>query len=492
MPYKSIVRLLEYCNIETIPLDIGKIKKILSAEFSLSDNGVISIDGFDYTLNDAFTEMEHPDFPMRLEYHYQIWEYNTLLYCLEKHTVDFRNTRSWNVLAEDPEFVRFVSPYFAEAFDIIMRRYLNPLSLGDAGEWMKRFFLIDNAEDEDIATKSLRSYLTGFIHRIKNVNGKTFVSISSELGDWITQPCYILINNLPNSLYKVKDELTRALVNLTVLLQDSDKNLAYGISSFLTSFTGIDDDLRRLIFSNHEIFVGAIGRDGKKRKIFSGWWSYLLIGFIIIRIAVICSSPGKHSTENSNGESISSGYYEGLRIKYRTIDAGGIGEANRDLLNTHNLPYYFMFECTDSISPLVLNIINQNGRSQHFYLKPPSSAPVRLIVDAGDSVRIITNRHIFDLLLSNTNNPFTFAVVPVLVSDRINYYTHKFQPDSDVGRVIIDKCTTPFGQDDITLRLISRPNEQGFPQYIIRFSGADWVTYRNKDNPEPQGEPPTQ
>ncbi|MDR1682306.1 MAG: hypothetical protein LBS25_02805 [Candidatus Symbiothrix sp.] len=306
MQYQSLIRLLEHCGIHANTTDAGKNKKILAAEFSLSENGIISIDGFDYTKNDVFRELEAENAAQIIEYHHRIWNDLSLLQCLEQDIIDFRNVASWFELTADRDFVDFISPYFSESFNKIMRKYLQEMNFEEAVRCMRMNIFIADPNDENRAYSSTRTFLTATVHELKNVNEVTYTSLIPELNNWATRDAASFLNRLPDSFFDVKHDLVNALINLQVLIQNNNRNLCYQISLMLVELSNLRLDVAELIKDNHRIFENNIGKGTKEHN---AWSSYLW--FIVVAVIVLT----RFSTTCHDRSSRHKSYYQPQRVE---------------------------------------------------------------------------------------------------------------------------------------------------------------------------------
>jgi len=283
MQYQSVIRLFEYCNVEYRDnIDVGRIKKILSAEFSIASGGIISIDHFDYSKNDILEELESPDFSERLRCHQLVWKQQSLLNYLEQNIVYFSDIYKWVDLRKDADFVKFVSPYFATSFDKVMGKILNLPNFEDAKRWMNFLVFVDNPEDEDVALNSLRIFLLDTTKMLRNINSTTYVSFMKQIKPWAEQPSGLFLDKLPDSLYKIKEDLVRAWVNFTYCTNKQNKTLCYEINSELIQVSGIDQELRDVILHNQGVFAGKKSGRGS-----SGCaWGFIPVIIIVIKFII--------------------------------------------------------------------------------------------------------------------------------------------------------------------------------------------------------------
>ncbi|MDR0866808.1 MAG: hypothetical protein LBO74_18030 [Candidatus Symbiothrix sp.] len=489
MQYQSIIRLLEYCNIDSNTMDAGKIRKILSAEFAIAENGIISVDGFDYTKNDIFRELERDDFARRLEYHQLIWKNKSLLECLEKNTVDFKEVSTWFDLRWMKGFSNFISPYYAESFDKVMRKFLHPVDFGEANRWFRMFIFIDNAEDEDKALSGIRIFVSDFIRMVRNANDVTYVDIIPELEDWINQPGASFLNSFPASLYKLKDDLVSALINLIVIIQHTNKNLSYEISGLLYELTGLNQETQELIQKNHKIVeANAVGpsKGGKGGCSISGIGIGTLIYMILIILRInTCShhssTPNFDFSQYSipyEEKKITADFFEDLRTTYSLVDTTQFGEFDQEMVINRNITYYMTFERSDKAKSITIHIINNGTMPVTFYLKDAEGILFPFMISPDEKIKLSRDKNTLDLLLSNKEEiPSVIKPHPVYIFDTPQYTTHVVELKRKEGILYLDKLEDIPSKDEITMEIYSTLNEQGNAVNYLKFSNARWVSY---------------
>jgi len=250
MQYKSIIRLLKHCNIDYNAFDPVRAKKVLSAEFSITPGGIISIDGFDYTANDVFKELENPDFQRILKIHKLIWRNPELLNCLEKNEVtihpnDFFIWIYYSSYGQDVN--NFISPYFALSYSKIMGQLIKNAQFKEATRWLSMWlenkYSILNSDDRQTALNSTEIIIKDFIKLLRNINDTTYKNHLPELEKWFSQPWNLFINKLPDSLYDLKNNLLLAMLNFILIIKDTDKELAKKIHQQMVEVRNIDSGL---------------------------------------------------------------------------------------------------------------------------------------------------------------------------------------------------------------------------------------------------------
>jgi len=256
--YQSIIRILKHCDIDCRFLNVVRTKRILAAEFSIAPRGIITIDGFDYTKNDVFNELDNIDFDRRLSIHELIWRTPVLLDCLEKNEIDPAQIYQLENLYSDwhqRQVFDFISPYFAVSFAKIMSRLLKEAQFTEAASWMKMRHIMDNSNDRRTALSSTKEYLTDFTKLLRNLNDVTYKKSLSELEKFFSQPWRRFVNNLPGSFYRITNDLLSAMLNFTLIIKHIDRELCLKISRQMIEVRNIDGDLREGIVREYGGFL---------------------------------------------------------------------------------------------------------------------------------------------------------------------------------------------------------------------------------------------
>lgn len=294
MQYQSLIRLFKHTGIDYAQIDAHRTKRILTAEFAASENGIITIDGFTYTKNDVLQAFENQDIETNINHDNFIWQHKFLLDCLERNTVNIQKFAEWDKLLlklkkDETGLVNYVSPYFAVAFNNVMRKFLYPANFAHAATWMKSLALTNNTEDKITALNCTKNFIEDFVKELRNVNEVTYLEILPSLKTWSSAPSpwYKLINRLPDFMNPLKSELLVTLVNFTVVIQKRDPALCYNLSLRMVKVTGLDSDTAQIIQDNHNVFLQNQGIDDGNTKGSSGSnrktiiWTIFIILFII-------------------------------------------------------------------------------------------------------------------------------------------------------------------------------------------------------------------
>jgi hypothetical protein len=256
--YQSIIRLLQHSGIDTdTTINKPRVKKQLSAEFDFSANGFLEADGYSYTKNEVFEELDHPDFETRFIYHRRLWKNKSILRFLEEKAfnyVDFDG--ELKDFYSDINFDHFFSPYFSLSFNYSIRAFLNDHRFEDASRLLlfENFLLPDDREE---AFSSLRIYLDENIRILRNINEENYNAFRAQAAHWTYPSWAMMLNNLPDEVYDKKREIAFYLVNITVAIQKKHPKDCKNISQELTCITDLPEDLSDTIMSNHKVYKGS-------------------------------------------------------------------------------------------------------------------------------------------------------------------------------------------------------------------------------------------
>lgn len=304
MRYHSPIRFYEYCGVTVgYPAEVNptRIKKQVAAEFALAVDGIISIDGHDYNKNDILQDFDSPDWFSNLQFHQMIWDNKGLLRCIEEDKISMSEASSqWLKFSRDAAFVKFVSPYFAESFNNIMKLALSFPNFEDA-RWWFAFLVFVEPDDQEKALQSSRVFLEEALSTFKNVNASTYLNKIQIITPWSKQQWHIFINDLPDSLYYYKEDIAAALINFTFEIQNADLHLAYLISVRLSHVRGLSSELSKIIADNHAVFSNRYDRSlgntpyqtdsgsGGKPSTLATVFRVVFIVFICVRLLLFCA-----------------------------------------------------------------------------------------------------------------------------------------------------------------------------------------------------------
>lgn len=277
--YISIIRLFGHAAISTEgEINLGRVKKQLIAEFDFTKSGFIEVEGFSYSKQDVLEEIEHPQFPARLNYHKRIWEKKALLGLLENNNWDNGTPMTdLEVFLGDKDFDQFFSPYFAGPFNNISRNLLNDTRFSDLAKLFQYEDFLQPEEREE-AFRPVRIFLDENLRLLKNTVTENYSSMRPKIKHWINGSWSGFINNLPQEFYDFKCDMAILLINLTVKIQKSDKDDCKGISSQLIGMRELPENLRQTIVNNHGVYFKTGSSGGGDYR-----WVIWVI-FILIKV----------------------------------------------------------------------------------------------------------------------------------------------------------------------------------------------------------------
>ncbi len=282
--YQSVIRLFKNSHIDVdAPLQPGRIKKQLTAEFDFSATGYIEADGLSYTKSDVLEELNTPDFEKRFQYHKRIWENPAILNLLEKNAYNYFDfSEQLKNFTGDEDFDNLFSPYFSVSMNNLMRRILQN------GEWEEaaQLLVYDEfllGEDREEAYKSLRIFLDDSIRTLRNVNKENWKTFRPQLQSWLQPGWSSLLNGLPAELEDRRNDVAFHFVNITVATQKVDPRNCRKISRELTCISHLTPELSEIIYDNHKVYTGTNTASGNKSYWWIGW-----VALILIRILMKC------------------------------------------------------------------------------------------------------------------------------------------------------------------------------------------------------------
>lgn len=325
MRYQSIIRFLEYTGITVHPDEVlvpARIKKLVVAEFALQSDGIITLEDIDYTKNEIFSELEHPDFQDRMRFHYMIWQQKNLLLFLEKESVSLEEIAPWEPLMQDEDFIDFVSPYFAPAFDNVMKVLLQRKDMDNAAYWLG-FIGMVSPDDEERALLQTRLFLDDAIRLFRNLNDQSYMARKTELELWYYHDWFRFVNQLPEDMYYYAEELATEMINFTVRIEKKDKLLCFNLSKKMIHLNVVSFNLRKLIRNNHGVFEHNYEKTTLKGKVTNFRPYHIFVGiFIIIRILLWSDACNDNDDINIDGTKFTQTFIDtsggkSLRLNYQ-------------------------------------------------------------------------------------------------------------------------------------------------------------------------------
>jgi len=132
-----------------------------------------------------------------------------------------------------------------------MGRLLKEALFIDASVWLKTLNLTDYADDRETAFSSTKEYLTDFTKLLKNLNAVTYKKRLPELEKFFSQPWRRFVNSLPNSFYRINNDLLTTMYTFTLIIKDIDSDLYNKMIRQMIEVRNIDDGLREGIMKEY-------------------------------------------------------------------------------------------------------------------------------------------------------------------------------------------------------------------------------------------------
>lgn len=207
---------------------IKRAKKAVLAEIDLSDDGFYSYHGLQLTRADCervIDELEQRD---KLEFYHFIANHAALGNFLTKADENFFTAFRYESIYKLPEFVRFISPYFAAAYDSLLWK-----------AWQRKdasfgqLIAIDpivTSDDIEASYKSLRNALNGYVDNIQTLKAKVedtaqkidVTTVRDQVNVFIDKE---MLNALPPYFQELRNLIAVALRNLSVEVNNTRANL---------------------------------------------------------------------------------------------------------------------------------------------------------------------------------------------------------------------------------------------------------------------------
>ena len=238
---------------------IRRAKKVVLAEIDLSDDGFFNYHGQQLTRADcerAIDDLEQRD---KLEFYHFIANHPTLSRFLLNGDESFFTAFRHESIYKLPEFVRFISPYFATAYDSILWKAWQR----NDGSFSQLIAIEPIVTPDDIETscKTLRNAL---VRQVEDV-----LAITDEVKDTsreidinaIVARLEILmdkerLNTLPPYFQEIRNKMAIALRNLSVEINNTRINLAVAKQLHQDILTlKIDGVAKETILKDYEVLL---------------------------------------------------------------------------------------------------------------------------------------------------------------------------------------------------------------------------------------------
>lgn len=467
MQYKSLIRLLQHTGIAKDSEYLHnkqRLKKLLMAEFALEATGFITIDDFDYSKQEVLDELEHANFEQRLVFHYLIWNSMPLLTFLEKGESIIGLGAQCAAVSEDVDFVSFVSPYFAPAFNAEMKRRLAVPHFEAAFSFLPLCEMI-MLSDGEVAFSSTRNFLLDSTKLFRNINAETLLSKKDQVTPW-RGPWAEFLNKLPDEFYGLKDDLSNALINFLVEIQGADRPLTYAISKEMIKLDFLDPQDAELIRKNHLIYQenanvrsdsGSQTQENEK-----GNWRLIFVVFFLIMVYVrLIDKCNREVSSEQNNIELNNGITDSVNHIWMQDTRKEIKHSNDFIESTGYLnflsPVYMMLQESNQNKILPVKIINETG--QNIFCHYISfETMVFLEIESGKDVQIgkIDRGNTVDFVLSRDEN-YMFSMYDSI--PKLKFSKTRIPPNFTIFSSI---AFLPDDSNKMVIRILPNQNEKNW------------------------------
>jgi hypothetical protein len=335
---------------------------------------------------------------------------------------------------------------------------------------------------------------------LRNCNDITYLSFIQQIKIWADQSSGSFLNKLPASLYKIKDDLVRALVDFTYRINRQNVTLCYVISCELIRINGIDSELQNVILHNHKVYSSKTKGKKDSKNISFGQALVILIPIIVVifRTTNGIVNSGGENKHNPTGidfstyelniyDKITSADFSEIRNKFATVGPAMFNDSiidNDQKLFATSLQY-IMVERLDTCHSTVVNIVNNSKDCAIVLYVMSDKELIDIKIDKDSALSINTNKNALDFAFRIINNEKSFPLVrertaATLVSDlrALNTNYHVIDFDNKDKIINIDKVSDEKG---LTLEVYSMYalDADSVPclNNYMTFRNAEWCSF---------------
>jgi hypothetical protein len=304
MTYQSPLHILDSLHItpdELTPEGITRLRKKLLAEFSLTSDITIDVNGQSYTKDAVLKVIDQLKEVDNLVLHKAVFSRKSLLDWLENPQRSvFPQDLAQEVLDENLE-----SDFYQKTLQTSLANYVKT-------HFKKRHFIqlqktvpfIANLQEEyhydvyNVIHGEIQVIIDEINHARKNPN----IRENKERFGFISETQWTdFLNNLPNDFEGIREDYCYAAVNYTVAIQRKDKKWTYEISNQL-NHTLCDGSIKDTIKNNHQIYADNYYADPNSTSEDKSLLSWIFRIIIIILFLGRLASCDKNSNDSSKKE----------------------------------------------------------------------------------------------------------------------------------------------------------------------------------------------
>jgi hypothetical protein len=314
--YQSPFRIIDA---DTLPHEPEALRRVLSlekkkllAEFELAGSAAIRLGEAELHRQDVFSLFDELADDRRLRYHVAIWRDEALLCFLEQGRICPGSSWASDPLYDEPGFLSFVSPHFANACNAFMQRALSGAASAEELQALSQAKCLLLPADSEAAYRYVTRFFTEKKNELLSIRHR---ADSGELADpaeitgWCSDDQVHLLNCLPDSFATLRYTLANTLNNLCVAY-DRKKAHRHALAAIERAATirVEDEELRQLIPANLRVIRSKQSRTWYNTNPVTGRKTpsvglMILAMIIIIRIMTAGDGCGRSTSGNADRRS---------------------------------------------------------------------------------------------------------------------------------------------------------------------------------------------
>ena len=216
--YRSPIQTFQELGLSVDSIDSSQLKferKRLLLEIQISDTQTTTFAEKELSKNDVIQLFDELERVSHLDYHRIIYDHPGLVDFLENSTVSKTKKVHFDTLAEQEEFVAFISPYMANAIDKLLSRVIRKNNFKDL-ETIQPFFRLVTVTDAFFAFRKFNNYCETLEERLDNLRLKKTSFPKNDVLFLKEAAFYSSVNALANFYPNLPDTVATGVINFTV------------------------------------------------------------------------------------------------------------------------------------------------------------------------------------------------------------------------------------------------------------------------------------
>jgi tetratricopeptide (TPR) repeat protein len=212
-------------------LTIRKAKKVLLAEIELSDTETTIHNGIELTKSDCLRAIDELDNKDKKDFHLFIFQNRDLNNFLSNGDLSFFNNYKVESIYKLPEFIDFVSPYFAQQYEKALSKNYKFNKLNNVRKLISVKPIVNEAYIEECfkstyaVVKEIEKEIIELTKEIENKNSKYIENNFEDFPDLINEKINIdSLNLLPAFFQSLRNQLAQTIRNLARDLNNDPYN----------------------------------------------------------------------------------------------------------------------------------------------------------------------------------------------------------------------------------------------------------------------------